>query len=124
DTLVGFWAVGEKPTGSKDPFALRRAALGIIRLVLDNNLRLRLAEVMPAATLAYMIWGFHPLRDFAHGGYRDLIGQKIEGGSVTGGDWHKLPYRLFLNYDGFVDQKGELAGEAEIEVYEDDDAEE
>ncbi|WP_147103915.1 glycine--tRNA ligase subunit beta [Tateyamaria sp. syn59] len=38
DTLTGFWAIDEKPTGSKDPFALRRAALGIIRLVLDNNL--------------------------------------------------------------------------------------
>ncbi len=37
DTLTGFWAIDEKPTGSKDPFALRRAALGVIRLVLDNN---------------------------------------------------------------------------------------
>ncbi|WP_050602614.1 glycine--tRNA ligase subunit beta [Ruegeria sp. 6PALISEP08] len=42
DTLTGFWAIDEKPTGSKDPFALRRAALGIIRLVLDNNLRVSL----------------------------------------------------------------------------------
>jgi glycyl-tRNA synthetase beta chain len=43
DTLVGFWAIGEKPTGSKDPYALRRAALGIVRIVLDNNLRMPLA---------------------------------------------------------------------------------
>ncbi|WP_299638486.1 glycine--tRNA ligase subunit beta [uncultured Ruegeria sp.] len=42
DTLTGFWAIDEKPTGSKDPFALRRAALGITRLVLNNNLRLKL----------------------------------------------------------------------------------
>ncbi|MCA0928633.1 glycine--tRNA ligase subunit beta [Ruegeria profundi] len=42
DTLTGFWAIDEKPTGSKDPFALRRAALGVIRLILDNDLRLRL----------------------------------------------------------------------------------
>ena len=42
DTLVGFWAADEKPTGSKDPYALRRAALGVIRIVLDNKLRLRL----------------------------------------------------------------------------------
>jgi glycyl-tRNA synthetase beta chain len=41
DTLVGFWAVCEKPTGSKDPYALRRAALGIITIVLDNAIRLR-----------------------------------------------------------------------------------
>src|SRR5262249_14401432 len=45
DTLAGFWAIDEKPTGSKDPYALRRAALGIIRLVLDNGLRLRLLPV-------------------------------------------------------------------------------
>ncbi|KQT50508.1 glycine--tRNA ligase subunit beta [Methylobacterium sp. Leaf456] len=42
DTLVGFWAIDEKPTGSKDPFALRRAALGVIRLVNEQGLRLRL----------------------------------------------------------------------------------
>ncbi|MCA3598234.1 MAG: glycine--tRNA ligase subunit beta [Methylobacterium sp.] len=39
DTLVGFWAIDEKPTGSKDPYALRRAALGVIRLVVENGLR-------------------------------------------------------------------------------------
>jgi glycyl-tRNA synthetase beta chain len=42
DTLAGFFAIGEKPTGSKDPFALRRAALGVIRLILENKLRLPL----------------------------------------------------------------------------------
>lgn len=42
DTLTGFWAIDEKPTGSKDPFALRRAALGVIRIVLENGLRLPL----------------------------------------------------------------------------------
>jgi glycyl-tRNA synthetase beta chain len=46
DTLTGFWAIDEKPTGSKDPFALRRAALGVIRIVLENGLRLPLAGVM------------------------------------------------------------------------------
>jgi glycyl-tRNA synthetase beta chain len=40
DTLVGFWAIGEKPTGSKDPYALRRAALGVLRIVLENGLRI------------------------------------------------------------------------------------
>jgi glycyl-tRNA synthetase beta chain len=45
DTLTGFWAIDEKPTGSKDPFALRRAALGVIRLVLGNGVRLSLTEV-------------------------------------------------------------------------------
>src|SRR6516165_1664712 len=50
DTLVGFWAVDEKPTGSKDPYALRRAALGSIRLVLDNKIRLPLIETTKSAT--------------------------------------------------------------------------
>ena len=57
DTLVGFWAVDEKPTGSKDPYALRRAALGVIRIVLSNSLRLRLLYVMathhPRGDLAF-----------------------------------------------------------------------
>lgn len=44
DTLVGFFAIDEKPTGSKDPYALRRAALGVIRIILENNLRLSLAQ--------------------------------------------------------------------------------
>jgi glycyl-tRNA synthetase beta chain len=42
DTLAGFWAIDEKPTGSKDPFALRRAALGVIRMVLEGEIRLSL----------------------------------------------------------------------------------
>jgi glycyl-tRNA synthetase beta chain len=48
DTLVGFWAIDEKPTGSKDPYALRRAALGVIRIVLDNKLRLPLVQTIEA----------------------------------------------------------------------------
>jgi glycyl-tRNA synthetase beta chain len=46
DTLVGFWAIGEKPTGSGDPYQLRRAALGVIRIVLENDLRLPLEPAM------------------------------------------------------------------------------
>ncbi|RZJ05128.1 MAG: glycine--tRNA ligase subunit beta [Brevundimonas sp.] len=49
DTLVGFFAINEKPTGSKDPFALRRAALGSIRLLLDNSVRANLRDVLPPA---------------------------------------------------------------------------
>ena len=47
DTLTGFWSINEKPTGSKDPYALRRAALGIIRILIENNLRLSLAGYDP-----------------------------------------------------------------------------
>ncbi len=49
DLLAGFWAIDEKPTGSKDPYALRRAALGVIRIILENNLRIRLGEAIRSA---------------------------------------------------------------------------
>ena len=49
DTLVGFWAIDEKPTGSKDPFALRRAALGVIRLLLSSDRKFELLPVFEAA---------------------------------------------------------------------------
>ena len=49
DLLVGFWAIGEKPTGSKDPYALRRAALGVIRIVLSNSIRLPLSQAVAHA---------------------------------------------------------------------------
>ncbi len=51
DMLVGFWAIGEKPTGSKDPYALRRAALGVIRIILERQLRLRLRAILVRLSL-------------------------------------------------------------------------
>ena len=66
DTLVGFWSIGEKPTGSRDPFALRRAALGAIRLVVENGLRLPFHRLMELASFHYnelqpgMLVGFDP----------------------------------------------------------------
>jgi len=49
DMLIGFWAINERPTGSKDPFALRRAALGVIRLIMENQLTLPLAVILTPA---------------------------------------------------------------------------
>ena len=46
DTLVGFWAIDEKPTGSRDPYALRRAALGVIRIILDRRIKIGLRDVV------------------------------------------------------------------------------
>jgi glycyl-tRNA synthetase beta chain len=66
DTLVGFWAIGEKPTGSRDPYALRRAALGVIRLVVENGLRIPFHRLMELASFNYnelqpgMLMGFDP----------------------------------------------------------------
>jgi glycyl-tRNA synthetase beta chain len=51
DTLTSFWTIGEKPTGSRDPYALRRAALGIIRIVVENNIRLPLKKFFDADDL-------------------------------------------------------------------------
>ena len=53
DTLVGFFGIGAKPTGSKDPFALRRAALGVIRIILDGELSLPLATLLQKAAENY-----------------------------------------------------------------------
>lgn len=53
DTLVGFWAIDEKPTGSKDPYALRRAALGVIRIVQENKVRLPLLSLFDAGLQFY-----------------------------------------------------------------------
>ena len=56
DTLTGFWAIDEKPTGSKDPFALRRAALGVIRLILDNNVRFNLSGYIDAELVKHKVF--------------------------------------------------------------------
>ena len=67
DTLVGFWAIDEKPTGSKDPYALRRAALGVIRLIVENGIRLKLKSVAAshAAVMAGLVPAIHALDDAA-----------------------------------------------------------
>mgnify|MGYP003745259565 FL=1 len=63
DLLTAFWAINEKPTGSKDPFALRRAALGVIRLLIENNVSLSLLSVLqkayPNADLQDLLGFFH-----------------------------------------------------------------
>ncbi len=88
DTLVGFWAIGEKPTGSGDPYQLRRAALGVVRILLENDLRLPLHSVLDKARDPYddaleRIYPGHKLRRAAEKArieksgerpYDDLIG--------------------------------------------------
>ena len=54
DTLVGFFSIGEVPTGSRDPFALRRAALGVIRLIVENKIRLPLAHIIEVAVRPFI----------------------------------------------------------------------
>ncbi|MBZ9995356.1 glycine--tRNA ligase subunit beta [Mesorhizobium sp. BH1-1-4] len=52
DTLVGFWEIDEKPTGSKDPYALRRAALGVVRILIENRIQLSIAELAESHVLS------------------------------------------------------------------------
>jgi glycyl-tRNA synthetase beta chain len=61
DQLVGFFAIGEKPTGSGDPYALRRAGLGIIRIIRENRLRVRRLPLIEAAGDGFRYRGIHPL---------------------------------------------------------------
>jgi glycyl-tRNA synthetase beta chain len=100
DTLVGFWSIDEKPTGSRDPYGLRRAALGVIRIVLENKLRLSLRDVAretwkqtarggDAAQGVDDLMAFFQdrltvyLRD--QGARHDLVGAVLETGSLVGG---------------------------------------
>src|SRR5882672_1574043 len=62
DVLVGFWAIDEKPTGSKDPYALRRAALGVIRLIVENGVRTNFMPVANKHILAFV--GAQGLKDW------------------------------------------------------------
>lgn len=70
DTLVGFWAIDEKPTGSKDPFALRRAALGVVRILLEKNARVSLAVII-RTTQRFL---FDQLTDSTNGKYFAVLG--------------------------------------------------
>ncbi len=117
DILVGFWAIDEKPTGSKDPYALRRAALGVIRIVLDSGLRVRLDEVFKTILLTYLLHGFHPPGSYLSGGYAGLVGARDVAGGASSRNWLEGRYMIYVNYDGLFDQpKQELASQAEFVV--------
>ncbi|MGZ9116476.1 MAG: glycine--tRNA ligase subunit beta, partial [Methylocystis sp.] len=81
DTLVCFWEINEKPTGSKDPYALRRAALGVIRLTIENLLRFSLINVFEKSAYIFdEIWA-HGKRDIAglRQGWRATVGRSWSG---------------------------------------------
>ena len=82
DTILAFFSIGEKPTGSRDPFALRRAALGVIRIVLENGLRLPLGEMMSAS-------------DFPTEGVRDFFGDRLKVALREKGARHDLVDAVF-----------------------------
>lgn len=113
DTLVGFWAINEKPTGSKDPYALRRAALGVIRLVLENDLRLELREYIIVQQCALLIDGFNP----SHGSRSDysslLTRYSTPDEDQPDPNWSDSKYLLLLNGDGFLEQNASAIGMAQ-----------
>ncbi|MFG1298170.1 glycine--tRNA ligase subunit beta [Xanthobacter sp. V3C-3] len=83
DTLVGFWAIDEKPTGSKDPYALRRAALGVIRIVLENGIRVGLIElILSHHKLMYQVERF---------AFR-LLGRDVGGDFVYPEFWNDIEW--------------------------------
>ncbi|MCK1515870.1 glycine--tRNA ligase subunit beta [Bradyrhizobium sp. 190] len=96
DTLVGFWAIDEKPTGSKDPYALRRAALGVIRLILENQLRVRITDLAASSYLWHLALINSQWRLFSYDGAEDSS-QLIACDSIQ--DWSKYSERqLFVMY--------------------------
>lgn len=90
DTLVGFFAINEKPTGSKDPFALRRYALGVIRLILENSLKLPLEKVITKSLSLY------PTFDKANG-LVDFIIERLKVFLKTEGIGHDRIASIFVS---------------------------
>ncbi|MEH2567563.1 glycine--tRNA ligase subunit beta [Bradyrhizobium sp. AZCC 2289] len=110
DTLVGFWAIDEKPTGSKDPYALRRAALGVIRLTLTNNSRISLSELFYKALTLVVYYSFRPELGYP------LLGRgwNPQVDDRPSESWDDPRHLLFLNSDGFIDRHGEEVGMDQI----------
>ncbi len=100
DSLVGFFAMGEKPTGSRDPFALRRAALGVIRIVTENGLRIPLEAIFATALNSYLDAGNEFVRQTrkeaadrvgADGGLRAQLEILSRNDSRCGSLWRSSP---------------------------------
>jgi len=111
DTLTGFWAIDEKPTGSKDPYALRRAALGVVRLVLVNGLRSNLAMHLKYAISAHIAWYFLEPEENPHDGksWLEMSKEELEESSklsrASGEMWLKLSEKE--NVWGVFDSSGD-----------------
>src|ERR1700731_631195 len=98
DTLMGFWAANEKPTGSKDPYALRRAALGVIRLVVENGLRLGLVSIFDEHRYRVLdaIAGVHQRRASAAGNSSIVVTGHIP--VAWGGRWPERSSVDLINF--------------------------
>lgn len=101
DLLTGFWAIGDKPTGSGDPYQLRRAALGVIRICIENDLRLGLTERLVVAMRANVLAMLHTLeegmRQAAMGHWSEDLGAWVDERPSFEEKWDKLIGRLTGN---------------------------
>jgi len=102
DTLTAFWAIDQKPTGSKDPFALRRAALGVIEIILRQNHQMDLRDFVGSILYA-IIRENAPIRSYEQ--FIDLPTQEDElyGAATTLPDPFKPPYTMIIGHSGFYD---------------------
>jgi glycyl-tRNA synthetase beta chain len=99
DTLVGFWAIDEKPTGSKDPYALRRAALGVIRLILENQIS---ARVQPLIRRAYLDHLHDLQKNDIFVFLSDMSGRSYASITVAFSEEFSPTVKLDLSKDAFV----------------------
>ena len=114
DTLVGFWAIDEKPTGSKDPYALRRAALGVIRILVERNIRLSIVSELAKALFFFVRQAAQRSRAGKHDDYVLYAVTNFDGElprlalamqSVKGKDWAEMasvPQLRRLNVEGWT----------------------
>jgi len=126
DTLVGFWAIDEKPTGSKDPYALRRAALGVIRIILDNSVRLSCGDVLSRTYEKHIFQERNAHRLFCKDSETQFFyepahwrqgddGIEWDEGEIVGIDYSKWKFSdsdeiRFMHVAGFEDGPGILFG--------------
>jgi len=106
DTLTGFWAIDEKPTGSKDPYALRRAALGVIRLLLENSVNAQLHQIVARKIRLFRRLGvYNSVVKFASMP-PELI---VTNDGVTAGEAVKIRQKVLAELDEQIkDNSGEL----------------
>jgi glycyl-tRNA synthetase beta chain len=113
DTLVGFWTIGQKPTGSKDPFALRRAALGVLRLVVENKLRMQMLPHFAAGYVQVLPAFLRSVREE----YAETISREIASAPVDiATKMLDVAFLEELLRGGIVDPKSGLSPEIEEEL--------
>ncbi|MDE5455564.1 glycine--tRNA ligase subunit beta [Bradyrhizobium sp. CSA112] len=107
DMLVGFWGINEKPTGSKDPYALRRAALGVIRIILENQIHLPLVDIFTTSDIE----NFLDIKSARLEGPRLALVRLEEQGGLSQGNverlWHRLVDKTFA--DAVVEEEAKTA---------------